>query len=221
MKRFPILSAMLQCSTCTTSAAIDNIPDSNSPEQFGQIQKLIFQRTMSDASTENTITIATTNPELHATWVALKGATDSTKVQISPLLAAPESEAGEAREYGGGNATPGGRVIILGAEPSTFTAEYLNIEQAIIAVLKKYADCEDEISIFPVNECGWIGAKGNTATSPTTVKGFPIHSFFVSDKQFGGYENPDKNMMRFQLPQNWSNNFYIIKPTDFNPLRVF
>ena len=54
----------------------------------------------------------------------------------------------------------------------------------------------------------------------TTFRGFPIAegTLFIGDKVFGGRTAPDMNSMRFQLLPNWSDNLYVVTPTDFSPL---
>jgi hypothetical protein len=44
---------------------------------------------------------------------------------------------------------------------------------------------------------------------------FPVQGFFVSDKNFGGYEEVDSNNIEWMFPENWSDKFYVITPTDF------
>lgn len=201
---------------CAPSAEIQDISTATTKERLGQIQKFMLQRTK-DGSTVNSITIGTSNPNLLATWTALKSATDNTKVQTSPYVENPAFEAGEAREYGGGNETIGGIPITIGRSPSSFNGEFLDMPQSVIEELKKY-ECEDGISVFLINECGAIIGLTDDHTTPTTFKGIPVRSFFVSDKMIGGYDSVDKNMVKWMFLPNWSDKLHVVTPSDFEAL---
>lgn len=211
-----ILRLLALVCACPEASEIEDIPAVSCIERFGQIQKLILQRTKS-GSTVNEIVIATTDPKLLATWTALLAASDETKVQVTPTIAAPNNEAGEARTYGGGNTTPSGVEIILGSNPSPFTAEFLDTPQNVIAAIKKYR-CETGLSIMLVNERGQIGCWADDTVTPTKIKGFPAQSFFVGDKIMGNFEEPDKNPLSWNFLPDWSDNFHILTPTDFSAL---
>lgn len=201
---------------CPPAAAIVDIPTENCLENVGQIQRFGLQR-RKNGSDLNWITIADANPNLLATWTALKTAADSTKVQFAPFIQNPTSEAGEAREFGGGNQTLGGIPIVVGRNASTFEAEFLRIKQSVIKEIKKY-ECEAELSVFLMNEGGQIIGLYDDPTTPTKFRGIPIRSFFVSDKQFGGFEEPDRNMVKWGFEPNFSDNLGIIEPSDFDAL---
>jgi hypothetical protein len=197
---------------CPPAAEIADIPTATCLEDFGQIQKVIFQRIYETGTTKNKID-GGDDPALLATWTALKAASDSTKVTVSPFIQEPTSEAGAKREYGGGNATLGGVPITLGSEPTSFTAKILRTKQDVIEALKGYM-CEN-IGVFLVNSRGQIAALVDDVTTPTEYMPFPVQGFFVSDKNFGGYEEVDSNNIEWMFPENWSDKFYVITPTDF------
>lgn len=201
---------------CPPDAQIPTIPTDECIERIGQIQKFLVQRTKNGAVV-NEIDIAASNPNLLATWTALKAATDSTKVQTSPYIQEPVNEAGEAREYGGGNQTLGGIPITIGRNPSTFEAAFVDVKQKIIKELKKY-ECEKELSIFLLNEHGQIIGITDDPDTPAKFKGIPVRSFFVSDKRMGMYEEVDKNMVKWSFLPNWSDNLHIVNPSDFDAL---
>lgn len=201
---------------CPLGAEIADIPTDDCLERLGQIQKIIIQRTKS-GGTVNKIVIATTNPNLEATWTALLAASDSTKVQVSPYIADVSTEDGGPREFGSGNQVQGGIPLTLGRNPSPFTAMMYDIKQTIISAMKTY-ECEKELSIFFINEAGAIIGKTDTPATPDTFYGFPIRSFFISDKMPGGYDEPDKNSLRFSFLPNWSDGLHIVTPSDFDAL---
>ena len=201
---------------CPQADAIQTIPSDECVENLGQIQRYGVQRRKSGA-TENWINIATTDPELLATWTALKAAADSTKVQFSPIFGNPTTEPGEAIEFGGGNETPGGIPIVVGRQPTTFEAVFYRLKQYIVKALKSY-ECEVAISVFLVTEAGQIAAIADDPQNPTMIKGIPIRGYFVSDKGLGGREAPDVNNVKWQFEPNWSDNLVLITPSDFDPI---
>lgn len=204
---------------CPKAAAISEIPDKVCEKEIGQIQKLIFQRRFSGGS-ENQITIATSNPNLLATWTPLLAAADSTKVVVSPIVEEPATTPGEARQFGGGNATPGGVIRILGGNPTAMTFVVRNCPQEIIAAMKELM-CESrvgDLTVSVITEKGQIVMDSDNGAAPTIAKGFPCDSLFVGDLAAGGYDAPDQNAISFQLKSGWSDNAYFVTPDDFDPL---
>lgn len=202
---------------CPPAAEIPDIPTDDCIDRWGQILKVMIQRTKETATTENIITIATTNPNLLATWTALKAAADSTKVQTSPTFVSATFEPGEAIEVGGGNDGVGGVAYTAGRNPTPFNANFIDVKQSVIKALKDYQD-EKELSVFFINEDGQIIGVTDDPDTPTTFKGFPIQSFFVQDLGPGGFGETNKNNFKFALKPNWSDNAYRVTPSDFNAL---
>jgi len=201
---------------CPVGASINNVPLSDCPEDFGQIQKLIFQRVFSTGTTKNKFVIATSNPNLLASWTPLLAAADGTKVVQSPYIQSPANESGAKREYGGGNATLGGIPIVIGQEPGTFTAMILQSKQDTIKALKSYM-CEN-VGVYFVDEYGKIGGLTDDIDTPVDFLPVPIRGLFVGDKKFGNLEEADSNAIEFMTLPNWSDNFHVVVPTDFNAL---
>lgn len=204
------------CSLCVPAAEIPDISAVTTKVRLNEIQKFIVQRTK-DGTTRNEITITTTNPNLLATWTALKAASDSTKVQVAPYIDGPESEAGGPRESGGPGETRGGIPRRFGRENTPFSAKFLEMPQDVIEELKSY-ECEAELSVFLINECGNIIGKTDDTTTPTVFYGFPIRSFFVSDLTMGQYTDSDSNMVQWNFLANWSDKLHIVSPSDFDAL---
>lgn len=201
---------------CPQDAALADIPISECPERFGQLQKVAFQRIFSASGTKNGFALPGTNPNVLASWTPLLAAADGTKVTVSPYINAPVVEAGAAREYGSGNEVLGGIPVIVGKEPSTFTGALLNVSQESIGALKKY-QCEN-VGVYLIDEFGRIGVLVDDREDPTRYEPVPVASFFVGDKVLGGLENPDSNAISWRFYPNWSDNLVFITPTDFNAL---
>lgn len=195
-----------------------NIPVSNCPESFGQIQKVAFQRLYKSTGEKNSFK-TDAGIEKKASWTPLLSAEDDTKIVISPYIQAPTAEAGAARTFGGGNETLGGVEEIVGREPTPFTGVMRKLPQKIIKALKEL-QCEswgDNLGVYLFDENGAIGAIQDAKTA-TTHYPIPIRSLFIGDKTLGGYEAPDSNNIQWAFLPNWSDDLAIIVPEDFNPL---
>ena len=195
-----------------------DIPVSNCPESFGQIQKVAFQRLYKSTGEKNSFT-TTAGIGKKASWTPLLSADNDTKIVISPYIQAPTAEAGAARTFGGGNETLGGVEEIVGREPTPFTGVMRKLPQKIIKALKEL-QCEswgDNLGVYLFDENGAIGAIQDAKTA-TTHYPIPIRSLFIGDKTLGGYEAPDSNNIQWAFLPNWSDDLAIIVPEDFNPL---
>lgn len=195
-----------------------DIPVSNCPESFGQIQKVAFQRLYKSTGEKNSFK-TDAGIEKKASWTPLLAADDDTKIVISPYIQAPTAEAGAARTFGGGNETLGGVEEIVGREPTPFTGVMRKLPQKIIKALKEL-QCEswgDNLGVYLFDENGAIGAIQDAKTA-TTHYPIPIRSLFIGDKTLGGYEAPDSNNIQWTFLPNWSDDLAIIVPEDFNPL---
>lgn len=195
-----------------------DIPVSNCPESFGQIQKVAFQRLYKSTGEKNSFK-TDAGIEKKASWTPLLSADDDTKIVISPYIQAPTAEAGAARTFGGGNETLGGVEEIVGREPTPFTGAMRKLPQKIIKALKQL-QCEswgDNLGVYLFDENGAIGAIQDAKTA-TTHYPIPIRSLFIGDKTLGGYEAPDSNNIQWAFLPNWSDDLAIIVPGDFNPL---
>lgn len=205
----------LNCA-CPPAAALTGFAIPECLESFSQVNKVIFQRIFSAAGIKNKLTA---DPKVQATWTPGFAATDGTKMVITPYVSNPTATAGAKKTYGGGNATPGGIVKVIGVEPTTFTAQFDNMPQSVIKALKALM-CEN-VGIYPINERGQIGALGLPTGVAQAIEYYPIPiaSLFVGDKVFGGLDNPDTNAIEWSWMPNWSDDFAVITPS-FDALGV-
>ena len=202
--------------TCPAATAMVSVPNASCPQDFGQIQKLIFQRVYSTGATKNSMTL--TNALLKATWTALFSATGGTKMVITPYVEAPTADGGDPVTFGGGNDTVGGVTRIVGRNPIGMSFALRQYAQDIIKALKAL-QCEVALGVYFVNNDGAVlGIRDGTNFFPIPiVEG----TFFVSDLKLNGLDTPDNNDMQFSLAPNWSDNAKIIVGTDFNALTDF
>lgn len=205
----------MQFCTCPAGSSLTTIPAVSCPETFGQIQKIAFQRLRKADGTANKFDNSA-SILLKASWTARMAAADGSKIVISPYVQAPTQEAGGARTFGGGNETLGGVEMVIGREPSSFSAVIRSCPQSVIKAMKAL-QCEaqaDNLGVFLFDENGAIECikNGNEFTP------IPIRSLFVGDKAHGGLEAPDSNPISFSFLPNYSDDLSIQMPTNFNPL---
>lgn len=203
---------------CPAAASIPTIPVVDCSESFGQIQKVAFTRLRGANGAKNSFT-GTSSILLLASWTAKLSAADATKIVVSPYIEAPTSEPGGPRTFGGGNETLGGVEMIIGSEPTAFSAVLRRVPQDVIKAMKAL-QCEaaaGNLGVFLFNENGQIEAIEDPETEGTFYP-IPIQSLFISDKGHGGFENPDLNNIQWAFAPNYSDNLKILTPTDFNPL---
>lgn len=204
----------LNCA-CPAAASLTGFTIPDCMEGFGQVNKVIFQRVHSAAGTKNKITA---DPTLLASWTTAFAAADGTKMVITPYVSNPTITPGAKKTYGGGNATPGGTVKVIGAEPTTFAAQFENISQSdVIKPLKKMM-CES-VGVYLINDKGQIAGQNlpTGAVGADELYPFPVEGVFVGDKGLGGLDNPDTNAIEWSWKPGWSDDFAVITP-DFDAL---
>lgn len=202
---------------CPQAAAIADVPNASCPVNFGQIQKIAFQRLTKADGTKNSFTQTAAITAL-ASWTALLAAKDGSKIVVSPYVYSPADSGGDARMTGGGNDDLGGIPEVLGGNPIEFTAQMRSIPQAIAKALKSLS-CESNVGnlgVFLFDENGQIEAIQDE-TTPTTYYPIPVRAFFVGDKVHGNYDAKDSNAISWQYAENYSDNLAIVVP-EFNPL---
>ena len=202
---------MSMCS-CPAGAALPAVPNASCPQDFGQVQKIIFQRIFKTAGTKNSFTSSADIKQL-SSWTALFSASDGTKCVITPYVEAPTSDGGDAITFGGGNDTVGGTTKVIGRNPVNMSFVMRQMTQDVIKALKGL-QCEDELGVYLVNGDGQILALSSADNEYTPI---PIRSLFISDLKLMGLDNPDENALSFSFLPNWSDDVKVVTP-DFNPL---
>ena len=198
--------------SCPAGAALPAVPNASCPQDFGQCQKIIFQRIFKTAGTKNSFTQSASIKQL-SSWTTLFSASDGTKCVITPYVEAPTSDGGDAITFGGGNDTVGGTTRVIGRNPVNMSFVMRQMTQDVIKALKGL-QCEDELGVYLVNGDGQILALSSADNEYTPI---PIRSLFVSDLKLMGLDNPDENALSFSFLPNWSDDAKVVTP-DFNPL---
>jgi len=203
---------------CPAAAAISTIPVVTCPENFGQIQKVAFQRLRKADGTKNSFTNAAAITAL-ASWAALLAATDGSKIVVSPYINSPADSGGDARRSSGGNDDLGGIAEVLGGNPVQFDGVLRSVPQSVIKTMKEL-ECEanaGNLGVFLFDENGKIEALQDQTTA-TTYYPIPIRGLFIGSKIHGNFDAKDSNAISWQYPDNYSDDLVIVAPTDFNPL---
>lgn len=202
--------------TCPAATAIASVPNASCPQDFGQIQKLIFQRVYSSGATKNSFTVAAS--KVKSNWTTCFAATNGTKMVITPYVEAPTADGGDPVTFGGGNDTVGGVTKIVGRNPINMSFALRQYDQSIVKALKAL-QCEVALGVYFVNNDGAVlGISDGTNVYPIPIV---EATYFVSDLKLNGLDTPDNNDMQFSLAPNWSDNATIIVGTDFNALTDF
>lgn len=199
--------------SCPSGTALPNVPNATCPVDFGQIQKIVFQRIFSTGTTKNKFS---TNAAiaLLASWTANFAANDGTKMVITPYVEAPTPDGGDAITYGGGNDTLGGVTKVIGRNPITMTFALRQYSQDIIKALKSLM-CEMNLGVYLINGDGQVLALKGAAEGEYLP--IPIENLFVGDLKLNGLETPDDNALSFAFKPNWSDDSVVVNP-EFNPL---
>lgn len=203
---------------CPAAAAIATIPNVTCPENFGQIQKVAFQRLRKADGKRNSFTTEAAIT-LKASWTALLSAQDGSKVVVSPYINAPADSGGDARMTSGGNDDLGGIAEVLGGNPVQFDGSLRSVPQSVIKTMKAL-QCEanaGNLGVFLFDENGKIEAIQDETTS-TTYYPIPIRALFIGSKIHGNFDAKDSNAISWQYPDNYSDDLAIVTPSDFNPL---
>lgn len=200
---------------CQPGAAIGDLVDQSGKFNISQTVRVIFTRLRNGAAL-NSITVATNNPTLLATWTTLLDATDATKAQITPMYGGGTIEPGDVRSFGGGNETPLGIPIPLGSDFSQFSGNFLRPQPEVMLPIKDLLRCEDALAVWFINDCGDIFGLTDSHSSPTLFLPIPIYAGILLDRNNPGREAADFNAMQFALAEGWDDYLTSYTPADFD-----
>lgn len=200
--------------TCPPATAITDIGDLTCGENMGQIQKIAFQRRQASAPFATFSGATVGGADLLASWTALIGATDATKIQVTPFFEnflIPGSEA--ITEGGDDNTTLDGVAIVTGATTPAATGTFRSLTGELLRALKDY-NCELDMTVYLINEFSQIIG---TSANGTTFAGIPIQSFFIGDGDNNGKNTQDKTNFTFSMRYGWRDRLAFCIPSDFDP----
>lgn len=200
--------------TCPVGTELPDIPNAHCPQDFGQVQKIAFQRIYKTGTTKNQFT-ATAKISVLASWTAClspASGSEGTKIVISPFVEAPTSEGGDPITFGGGNETLGGEQRIIGRNPVNMSFVLRQVPQNVVSALKGLS-CE-ELGVYLINGDGQILAIAGDTDEYFPI---PIRNLFVGDLLLNGLDTPDSNSLIFSFKPNWSDNVEVVTAA-FNAL---
>ena len=207
---------------CPAGESIPTLGAPACPENFGQIQKIAFQRLVNESARPPELNgLDYDNVVFKPTWDGLVTSRWGDKVSVSPFVEAPTQEGGDPRTFGGGNDTLGGIEVVIGSNPTTFSCVIRRCPQDVIARMKELM-CEaaaGNLGVYLFSENGQIEAVADDSSGEVFYRPIPICSLFVGDKVHGGFDEPDYNAVQFTFEQGYSDKLAIITP-EFNPLTL-
>lgn len=199
---------------CPRPAALKTVNRVTCPENLGQIQRLMFQRSgyVFDSEAD-----PTTDITLLASWTPLLTAAAGTKVVITPYidnLVIPQAEA--ITRGGNDNTTLNGVEQILGYGGITATGMFTSVPVAIIEQLRDLM-CEPDLVVYMINQYGRIVCQSvvqPVPAAPTQFTGIPIQpqTFGVSYPDAKGFATLDEAGLRFGLSEDWAKGRVVITP---------
>lgn len=204
---------MLAFCTCPLPTSIGAIPAFTCGEDFGQIQKIYFQRRQASAPFADVTAAGTL-----ANWTAFFAASDATKVVATPFFDSFQIPGSEAITEGGDdNTTLDGTPVVIGATNPRATGSFRSLPGSIFAALQ-LLNCEPNLTAYFINEFEKI--IGYSANG-TTVEGFTSTNFFIGDKSILGKNTQDKYAFGFGMRSGWASKVKVVTPVDFLPRTAF
>jgi hypothetical protein len=205
--------------TCPVAAVVPDIPNAQCTESFGQVLKfgLANKTTQLFDDTGG----AGPNPiDDQASWTAALGASDGTKVQLTPILSDVLLAANSPINVGGDdNTTPDGVPVLRARTSAQGTAIMRDITAAVKVALQEY-ECyagSDNIGGIYLMGRDFVVA---VESAPLVYKPIPLTYFFVGDKGLGGITETNNTNLEFRLPANWDANIKVVPITAFDPIEL-
>ena len=208
---------------CTCDSVLPNLLDVSCPEDMDQVVKIAFQKLQSTAPFVDGVD---TNIGDIDAWTALIGASDVTKITLSPALAnvvIPPSEMVASGQDS--NESVNGIGYNLGETNITVTGEIHSAPQAVIDAMDELS-CYSDASLGQSNLTAFfflrrikgvsrVMAKAGTLTGD--YSGFEIFNFRVSSPDNQGYNTKTKYMWSFTMQSDeWRGRELV--SLEFNPL---
>ena len=184
---------------CPLDAAISDLVDLDCPTKFGQIGKIAFQQVDQPFTDITSIT----------EWTGYIGATDATKIQVTPILHGQESTPAEPVTVGGAgdNTVYDGTIEIVSDGIYQINFNLRNPSPAVLNALKEY-ECEvSRLGIYLGGRDFVISKSNDDGAGNITSSAIPVSSLYVqSSPALNG--NTDANIAQIQmvLDASWFSN---------------
>lgn len=203
----------MEICACPQETALTTIIKKLCKENFGQLQRFIWQRAgwVFDAGA-----VAPKPIGVLSSWTPLFAAAGDTKVVSTPYIenfVIPRTEA--ISEGGGDNTTIDGIPIVLGGNAVTAIGQIAETPSAIIKQVRKLM-CEPDLVWYSINNAGAIIAKDlnpeETDPDAKQYTGVNAQSLFVSDSDNNGLNTRDKADFSYGLGYGWRDDVVVIQP---------
>lgn len=198
---------------CPPPAVLANIPATNCPIKFDQIQKIAFGRKTTDARFDTEAEMLT-----QAAWTALLAATDESKIVVSPYFTGLTIPVGEAIKTGGNDNTTINGISELQGGPSVVVPFICKNISAETARGLRALCSETQLQPGDTNLEGYFFARNNNIiydARDTKIQGFEIFNLFVPDVASEGFNANNTYNCSFELKFGWSEYFKMVK-ANFN-----
>lgn len=201
---------------CPLPDALADIPATDCPVKFDQIQKFAFQRIQ--ATPSFTPTNILTVPEWHALLIA----GDDSKIVITPYLNSVVIPPGDALTEGGNdNTTLNGIPTLRGLGFVNVTAQLRNVSAETAAGLRALTAESTQngftnVWVYMFNRFRKIIGSLESAR----VAGFPVYNLIVTDVSTEGFGKDNIYNVQFAMAGGWSEFWQEYAPTTFNPLNL-
>jgi hypothetical protein len=176
---------------CPVGSALTSWTLPDCIEDFGQIQKFLFQRVYSSGTTKNSFSVGGVDDADEITNMTTRlSAANGTLILQSPYVEGVSFTPGDIITTGGGDDSRDGVEVVRGTDPSTMEGFFYEIPQSVAKKIKDLA-CE-EIGVYLINEYGQIGGIADDNENATVFYPIPIaqRTFNLADKGFGGQNGP-------------------------------
>lgn len=183
---------------CPLPSALPTVGNSTCAFDIDQVIRIAFQKPQDVAPFADATAIAT-----QSNWTTLLGATDATKVVVSPFTVGVTIPASEgAFEGGDDNTTVDGLPLYKGENTVTVEGMFKSVAPSIIEQLR-------ELSCFSLSQVGssqltvFMFNGKNEVLSESDFKGIKINNFRIGSRGTEGYRASDMISFSFNMTGYW------------------
>ncbi|HMR20074.1 MAG TPA: hypothetical protein PKA53_12305 [Sphingobacterium sp.] len=207
---------------CPPPTSLANIPATDCPVKWDQIQKIAFGRKVDTPRFNSTVGEGAKPITEQATWTPLLAAEDSTKIVISPFFSSFAIPNGEPVKTGGNdNTTLNGIAELQGGSSVVVPFTIKNASAATMRALRALC-AETQIQPGETNLEGYFFNINNSIIydeRDEKIQGFEIYNLFVPDVMTDGYNANNQYQCSFELRFGWSEYHKMVK-ANFDPRKL-
>jgi len=185
---------------CPLDSTLPAVGDSTCAFDIDQVIRLAFQLPQDTAPFVDAEAIAT-----QSNWTTLIGASDATKIIVSPFVSGftiPSSEG--AFEGGDDNTTVDGLPLYKGENTVTMEGMFKSAQPSVIKQLKNLI-CFAISTTGSTNLTMFLLTGKNEVVALDDFKGIPINNFRIGSRGSEGYRASDMVTFSFNMRGDWDN----------------